>query len=196
MVDDPVTIARFSTRMEAELARLHLETEGFFVSLANAEMVAMEWTLGNATGLIRLEVPQSQAEAASALLEFSRLQRKQRKRAGAQRSGENDCLQCGGFLANGETACRECGWSYVEASASDDELYEPDELEDEDEVEDDDELEVEDAKYQPSGTLTEQSHTSRLPDNGNFDSPLLKLAMKLLLVGLCTAILVYFMLFR
>ena len=120
------------------------------------------------------------------------MQRKQRKRAGAQRSGENDCLQCDGFLANGETACRECGWSYVEESASDDELYEPDELEDEDE----DELEVEDAKNQPSGTLTEQSQTSRLPDNGNFDSPLLKLAMKLLLVSLCTAILVYFMLFR
>jgi hypothetical protein len=64
-----VTLQTFEFLPEAELAREFLAEEGFTPLLTDAEVVAMNWLLGNAVGYIKLQVPTDQAaEARDSLL--------------------------------------------------------------------------------------------------------------------------------
>ncbi len=69
MADKLVTIASFRFLAEAEAARMHLEGAGVPAFLSDKEVVNIDWLLGNAIGYIKLQVPESQAEAAQAILE-------------------------------------------------------------------------------------------------------------------------------
>jgi hypothetical protein len=107
-----VTVKTFRFLPAAEGVRMHLESEGVTVFLADAETVNMDWFLGNAIGYIKLQVPQSQAERAVEMLSQQRAQMEDRAREG---EGEESagCLACGHAIAAEEIACPACGWSFV-----------------------------------------------------------------------------------
>jgi hypothetical protein len=66
--DEPVTVAQYPFRTAAEAARVRLEAEGIAAFLCDAEVVDMNWLLGNALGWIKLQVPAADAERAAAIL--------------------------------------------------------------------------------------------------------------------------------
>lgn len=118
MAKDFVTIATFLTLPEAEAARLHLETEGVPAILADAEIVSMDWLLGNAVGNIKLRVPISRVDAARQLLDEIEAKREQRR---DQESSDPDlpddrCLACGAEMAEDADVCPECGWTWTGAA--------------------------------------------------------------------------------
>jgi hypothetical protein len=69
MADDLVTVATFEFLPLAEAARSHLVAEGIPAFLSDAETVYMAWSLGNALGYIKLQVPEEQAERARDILD-------------------------------------------------------------------------------------------------------------------------------
>lgn len=66
------TIARYSLPYEAHLARARLESEGIPAFVADEHTINMQWLYSNALGGVRLQVPESWAEAAVAVLEEDR----------------------------------------------------------------------------------------------------------------------------
>jgi hypothetical protein len=116
MTDDLVTVATFPSLPEAEAGKLRLEAEGLTVFLADAEIVSMDWLLGNAIGYIKLQVPRSQAEQAAALLEQMRDERQQRDEEENEAAGDV-CLACGAALPEDAAQCPVCGWSYTESES-------------------------------------------------------------------------------
>lgn len=69
MPEKLVAVASFTTPVEAELAKNHLETEGISARLANDSTVGWFWYISNAVGGIQLLVGEEQAERALAILE-------------------------------------------------------------------------------------------------------------------------------
>jgi hypothetical protein len=78
MSDQLVTVESYQFLPEAEAVRMHLESEGLSAHLADAEAVSTEWVLANAIGNIKLRVPESQADAARAVLSELRSRRLER----------------------------------------------------------------------------------------------------------------------
>jgi hypothetical protein len=113
MSDQLVTVESYQFLPEAEAVRMHLESEGLSAHLADAEAVSTEWVLANAIGNIKLRVPESQAEAALAMLKELRSRRLERSQ-----SPESDaigcCLSCGASLHSDQSKCGQCGWSYTD----------------------------------------------------------------------------------
>lgn len=121
MSEEFVTVATFPTLPEAEAARLMLETEGIPAFLGDAEVVSMDWLLGNAVGYVKVRVPPSHAAAASELLGRVDAERRRRRAeaeadpdAGWDDSGEMACLACGTAMPEDEHRCPSCGWSYAD----------------------------------------------------------------------------------
>jgi hypothetical protein len=110
-----VTVATFTTLPEAEAAKLHVESEGIPANIVDAEIVSMDWLLGNAVGYIKLQVPQSHAHTVATLLESQRADRRRRRELAEGRPEEDLCLACGAAMG-GSTACPQCGWTWTDAS--------------------------------------------------------------------------------
>lgn len=111
---DPVTVATFRFLMEAEAARLRLDSEGLTTFLADAETVNTDWFLGNAIGDIKLQVPAAQVAEAGRILEEMHEERRRRR----ERPDGDDpdvCLACGAPLPEDAAQCAACGWSYAGA---------------------------------------------------------------------------------
>lgn len=110
------TIARCQFLPEAEAIRLHLEEQGIMTFLADAEIVNVDWFLGNAVGNIKVQVPIAQADEARHLLELSPY-----RRSGDTEEDEGDpktadrCLSCGEPFPEGRSSCAACGWTYESA---------------------------------------------------------------------------------
>ena len=68
MPDTWITLRTFDSVPQAELARAALANAGIDCQLLNAEVVSMDWLLGNAIGYIPLKVPADQLEAAADIL--------------------------------------------------------------------------------------------------------------------------------
>jgi hypothetical protein len=107
-----VTVASFGLAAEAELVRQMLEAEGFDAFLADAEIVSMDWLLGNAVGNVKVQVPQKQAKWALEFLAHEQLARSERPVRRSDEDENLDCLSCGEELPEWETRCPICGWSY------------------------------------------------------------------------------------
>jgi hypothetical protein len=110
---DLVTISRFQVLPEAEAARMHLQSHGISAFLADAEVVNMDWLLGNALGYIKLQVPAEQAEEVSAILERQQPDLDQSEGEN-QSDAEDCCLECGAKLIPNQAKCAACGWTYSE----------------------------------------------------------------------------------
>ena len=63
-----ITLRTFDSAPQAELARVALANAGIPCQLHNAEVVSMDWLLGNAVGYIPLQVPPGQLDAAKQVL--------------------------------------------------------------------------------------------------------------------------------
>jgi len=115
MEDELVTVETYQFLPQAQFAKLQLEGNGIRVFLADAEVVNMDWLLGNAVGNIKLQVPGDQVERARNLLE------EMRDKASERLDEEDDeevdpyteCLVCGAEIPENQTRCTSCGWSYA-----------------------------------------------------------------------------------
>jgi hypothetical protein len=120
MADDFVTVATFTNLPEAEAAKLHIESNGIPAKVTDAEIVSMDWLLGNAVGNVKLQVPQSHAEAAASLLEVIANERRKRREAASDDDwdapDDDLCLACGAAMENAER-CPQCGWSWSEGTS-------------------------------------------------------------------------------
>lgn len=115
MPSDYVTVATFTTLPEAEAARLRIETEGIPAVVTDAEIVNMDWLLGNAVGYIKLQVPPSLAPAAIALLDQIAAERRDRlERELDDDSDEPTCLACGAAMPDDADRCPACDWSWTD----------------------------------------------------------------------------------
>jgi hypothetical protein len=104
------TIVRYLTPEEAEIARIALEDEGIASYTEGATMAGMFWHLDNAVGGAKLQVAETDAERATAILA---------KRLPVSVEGEQEesfCPKCGVKLPPGFCVCWSCG-----ASLDDDE---------------------------------------------------------------------------
>jgi hypothetical protein len=69
-----VTISRYSMPYEAHIARARLDSEGIPAFVADEHTINMQWMYSNALGGVRLQVPESYAEAAIEVLAEDREQ--------------------------------------------------------------------------------------------------------------------------
>lgn len=97
--DTWVTVRTFDTQPMAELARVTLLNAEIPCRILNAEVVSMDWLLGNAVGFIPLQVPQDQLEAADRALGGE---------ASADDRHSGDCPKCGEPL-DSDGPCPMCG---------------------------------------------------------------------------------------
>jgi hypothetical protein len=111
MSDTFVTVATFTTLPEAEAAKLHVEAEGIPANVVDAEIVSMDWLLGNAVGYIKLQVPASRADTAASILEQKSEERRLRREANESDVDDDLCLACGAAMS-GASVCPACGWSW------------------------------------------------------------------------------------
>jgi hypothetical protein len=65
MSADLVTIESFEYVQQAEGARDLLEHRGIRAVIVNADIVGMDWALGNAVGYVQVQVSRADAEAAA-----------------------------------------------------------------------------------------------------------------------------------
>jgi hypothetical protein len=114
MSADMVTIESFEYVQQAEGARDLLEHRGIRAVIVNADIVAMDWVLGNAVGYVQVQVSRADAEAAAEILRQNQERRKQQRSLGGD-TGEMACLACGANIPASRRDCPSCGWSYSAA---------------------------------------------------------------------------------
>lgn len=68
MTENLVTIGRYSTPYEANMAKSHLESEGIPAFIADEYTVGMNWLYSNALGGVKVQVPESMAAEAQQIL--------------------------------------------------------------------------------------------------------------------------------
>ena len=114
MDTDPVTVARFSTVIEAESARAALEAEGIPSFLADAHLVTADPFAGLALGQIRLQVPPERAAEAARIVEaHEEAMREAREAREIDPEGTEDaCVACGAAFPEYLDRCPACGLSY------------------------------------------------------------------------------------
>lgn len=108
------TVATYSFTLQADMARLALEQEGITVFTADSHLVGTNVFLGNALGLIKLQVPRSQAVRATEILRLHPGLVAGSAAASADDTGcgESRCLSCGADLPEDSVRCEKCGWSW------------------------------------------------------------------------------------
>lgn len=105
MKSDFVTLMTFVNIAEAEVKRLPLEEAGIKTYLTDAEIVAMDWLLGNAVGEIKLQVARADAQKATEIL-------KSIPPFKAEHVPDNVCLACNAPMPIDSDSCLKCGWTY------------------------------------------------------------------------------------
>lgn len=113
MTENLVTVRTFQKLTEAETARMLLEGEGLSAFLLDTDIVNFNWFLSSAVGYIKLKVPEAEAARAMELLERI----PESGRCSSDEDGENcadlsTCLSCGAEMAEDETKCSACGWTF------------------------------------------------------------------------------------
>jgi hypothetical protein len=108
-----VVVDTFDYFPQASTAKAMLENQGIAVVLTDAEMANTNLLWAGAVGGIKLVVPESQVEAATAIL-------KEMRRVARQRSSVDDsvpldasCPSCAAPLPETGTVCTKCGWSFA-----------------------------------------------------------------------------------
>jgi len=126
MTEDLVTVATCSLDIQAQAMRWALEQAGLQVFLADENLVNTNWLLGNAVGGIKVQVPSSQVEPATKLLEENPhllnsppLGEPNQADDDGSSEGPALCLSCGAAMGEGVDRCAACGWSYAEVKEGD-----------------------------------------------------------------------------
>jgi hypothetical protein len=111
MADSLVTLATYWTVMPAETAKWALGEQGIAAYIADDNIVLADWFLGNAVGGVKLMVAEADAVRALAFLEQN-----PRLLGVVQEPAKDDsltCLSCGKPMADEDTECAGCGWSFA-----------------------------------------------------------------------------------
>jgi hypothetical protein len=106
-----VNVGSYTMVNDAEFARMLLESEGIVTFLADAEVVAMDWFLGNAIGWVKVQVEAANEERARALLAAWR--EEVRNRPPPSETEAVPCIECGQEMPQGVAICPACGWTYL-----------------------------------------------------------------------------------
>ncbi len=107
-----VVVDAFDYFPQASTAKAMLENRGIPVVLTDVEMTNVNWFWHGFVGGIKVVVPETQAEAARAIL------KEMRRVARESESSDDDvpldatCPSCGAPLPATGTACAKCGWSF------------------------------------------------------------------------------------
>ena len=107
-------VATFPTFSLAQVAFAALEAAGVEAFYENAELVNMDWMLGNAVGDVKLLVPTGKIDEAKSIIDRHRAQARERyarEREGADPEPER-CLACGALFPVDAVQCPECQWSF------------------------------------------------------------------------------------
>lgn len=120
MSQDLITVSTYRTEPEAEADKAYLEEEGIQVFMADAESVT--GALGNAVTSIKLQVPNTEVERATVLLDALRQRQKQREETEGSLEEDEEtplkCLSCGAPMNEADAQCAKCGWSYAEGEGA------------------------------------------------------------------------------
>ena len=102
----PVTVARYDFPYQAHIARAKLDSEGIPAFVADEHTINMQWLYSNAMGGVKLQVPESFAEAAREVLA-----REEAQVAPAAEVEGPRCQHCGST----RTALRQRGrrWAFL-----------------------------------------------------------------------------------
>lgn len=126
MTEDLVTVATCSLDIQAQAIRWALEQVGLKVFLADENLVNTNWLLNTAVGGIKVQVPSSQVEPATRLLEenphllnLPALGEPNQPEDEGSSDGPSVCLSCGAVMGEGVERCSACGWSYAEVKDGD-----------------------------------------------------------------------------
>jgi len=111
MIDDLVTVARFTTAMEAELLRGALKACGIESRIDGAEIATVGAFACGGWGTVRVQVEAQDARAAAFIIA---------EHDDAARCGVREgCLLCGAPLAASATSCTACGWTWKVSDPTD-----------------------------------------------------------------------------
>jgi Putative prokaryotic signal transducing protein len=99
------TVATFTLRHEAELAKLHLGASGVTAWLADEGVVGAHPFLAYAVGGIKVQVAAGDEERARAVLAEMGM--------GLGKDGSEGCLSCGEPMRETEQKCPKCGWTFA-----------------------------------------------------------------------------------
>jgi len=113
MSSEFVTVATYQHQSRADVARLALANAGIESFIQDACTGTMDWFLGNAIGWIKLQVANSRAAEARALLEATPGLLWEAHPAG-QAISDDACLACGQVIPPGKDRCPACGWSFLD----------------------------------------------------------------------------------
>ena len=103
---DRETVATFLQLHEATLAKLRLQAAGIDAELADTGIIGANPFLANAVGGVKLQVPTEAVERARAVL----------RELGSAPAGDSAaCMSCGQPMAESDTRCAACGWTWDEA---------------------------------------------------------------------------------
>lgn len=94
MADRLITIAGFDEPLQAELAKMKLNTEGIDCFLAGENFVGTYWLLANAEGGVKLQVRQTDAEKALRIIERSQTTKDVEREIPAEESINPACPKC------------------------------------------------------------------------------------------------------
>src|ERR1700686_753685 len=97
------TVATFTLRHEAELAKLHLGASGVTAWLADEGVVGAHPFLAYAVGGIKLQVAAGDANRARAVL----------AEMGTGKDGSERCLSCGEPMHEPAQGFSKCGWTFA-----------------------------------------------------------------------------------
>jgi hypothetical protein len=98
----PVTIARFLTPLEGELARMRLAQEGIVCALGSADLLTWLWHFSFAFRGVSLEVRPIDAIRAIEILTIP-------QKLSTERETTHDCVHCGETLPGDWEVCWKCG---------------------------------------------------------------------------------------
>lgn len=109
-----ITVDSFDHLLQAEMLLMMLTQSGLTARLADSQVVAMQWTLANTIGGIKVQVLDTQAEQATEIATKLRTQNNSRV-SKSDVDDEDACLACGQAMSEDQSVCSQCGWSYDDA---------------------------------------------------------------------------------
>ena len=106
-----VTIWRFSLAIQADLAQCVLGNHGIQAYVSDANIVSMDWLIGNAVGGVKLDVAAEDAPAALQILAQNPGLIGKAPVGSEEHDDSFKCLACGQVIGESENRCPSCGWS-------------------------------------------------------------------------------------
>ncbi|WP_404308696.1 hypothetical protein [Neorhodopirellula lusitana] len=115
--DRYVTVWTFDHRSQTDLIVNVLQSEGITARLLNDHLVGVDWMKANAFGGVKVEVPESLADTAIAIIRDLPLGGANASTGSTTIDGEDGCMACGANFPEDESACPSCGWTYESPEA-------------------------------------------------------------------------------